>query len=55
MKLYDRYLVSAVVGLVCMGLLMVASASMVVSDRIYGEPFYFLLHQTVFLVVGVLF
>jgi cell division protein FtsW len=55
MKLYDRYLVSAVVGLVCMGLLMVASASMVVSYRIYGEPFYFLLHQTVFLVVGVLF
>jgi len=55
MKLYDRYLLSSVIGLVCMGLLMVASASMVVSDRIYGEPFYFLLHQTVFLTVGILF
>ena len=55
MKLYDRYLLSSVIGLVCMGLLMVASASMVVSDRIYGEPFYFLLHQTVFLAIGILF
>ena len=55
MKLYDRYLVASVTALVCMGLLMVASASMVISDRTFGEPFYFLLHQTVFLVAGVLF
>ncbi|MDX2164704.1 MAG: putative lipid II flippase FtsW [Gammaproteobacteria bacterium] len=53
MKLFDRYLVASAVGLVCMGLLMVASASMVISDRTFGEPFYFLLHQTVFLVVGI--
>ncbi len=55
MKLFDRYLLASVVGLVCMGLLMVASASMVISDRTFGQPFYFLLHQTVFLVAGIIF
>lgn len=55
MKLFDRYLLAAVMGLVSIGLLMVASASMVISDRTFGEPFYFLIHQTVFLIAGILF
>jgi cell division protein FtsW len=51
--LFDKYLLFAVIALVSIGLLMVASASMVISDRLFGEPFYFLLHQTTYIVIGV--
>lgn len=51
--LFDKYLLFAVIALVSIGLLMVASASMVISDRLFGEPFYFLLHQTTYLVIGI--
>jgi cell division protein FtsW len=52
--LYDRYLLLAAIAIVSIGVMMVASASMVISDRIYGEPFYFLIHQTVFLLIGII-
>lgn len=52
--LYDRYLLLAACGLLSIGLMMVASASMVISDRFYGQPFYFLLHQVVYLGLGIL-
>lgn len=51
--LYDRLLLLAVIGLLSIGLMMVASASMVISDRLYDEPFYFLLHQSVYLLLGI--
>ncbi len=52
--LYDRLLLLATIGLLSIGLMMVASASMVISDRLYDEPFYYLLHQFVYLCLGVI-
>jgi cell division protein FtsW len=52
--LYDRYLLLAAIALLSIGLMMVASASMVISDRFYGQPFYFLLHQSTFLFIGII-
>ncbi len=49
---YDRWVLFSSVLLMAFGLLMVASASMVVSDRQYGYPFYYVLHQLVFLLAG---
>lgn len=40
-------------ALLLMGLLMVASASMVISDRQFGYPFHYLLHQGLYLALGV--
>ncbi|OGO95470.1 MAG: cell division protein FtsW [Coxiella sp. RIFCSPHIGHO2_12_FULL_44_14] len=50
---YDRWLLTSVSALLMVGLLMVASASMVISDRQYGYPFHYLLHQTLYLSLGV--
>lgn len=53
--LYDRYLLLTAVIIAGIGLLMVASASMNISDRIYGQPFYFVLHQSVYIFLGIFF
>lgn len=50
----DRTLLGAVFGLLTIGLLMVTSASMVISDTHFGHPFHFFFHQLIYLVVGVL-
>lgn len=50
--LYDRYLIFAIVAILGIGLMMVASASMVISDHLYSEPFYYIAHQTAFLIAG---
>ena len=49
---YDRWIFFASLTLVVFGLLMVSSASMVISDRIYQEPFHYLLRQFIFLMSG---
>lgn len=51
--LYDRWLVFAVFSIVLLGLLMMTSASIVVSDKQIHQPFYFLFKQLVFLTLGV--
>lgn len=51
---YDRWLLFLVLSLVIIGLLMVASASIVISDRQLHQPFYFFYRQLFYLVVGVL-
>lgn len=48
----DRWLLLSAMCLLALGLLMVASASMVISDRIYGQPFHYLFRQTVYLGAG---
>jgi cell division protein FtsW len=48
----DKYLVFSVLALVVIGLLMVASASMVVSEQHYHTSLHFLWHQCFYLVVG---
>src|SRR3989338_1946879 len=50
--LYDRWILSIALVLILFGLLMVSSASMVISDRIYHEPFHYMLRQLIFLVTG---
>jgi cell division protein FtsW len=52
--LYDRWLAVLVLSLVVLGLLMVASASIVVSDQQLHQPFYYFYRQLVFLVLGLI-
>ncbi len=50
---YDRWLVLIVFLLVVVGLLMVASASMVISDRQYNFAFHYFDRQLIYLIFGV--
>lgn len=50
----DRWLLIASALLISIGLLMVTSASLVISERQYGYPFHFLFHQLAYLGMGVL-
>lgn len=52
---YDRWLIGLTIALLLFGLLMVASASMVISDRQFGYPFHYLWRQGLYLVIGLLF
>ena len=52
--LFDKYLLFAVIMLMLIGLLMVTSASMAISERQFNQPFHYLVHQAVFLILGLL-
>lgn len=52
--LYDKWFVFALISIVSLGLLMMTSASIVVSDKQLHQPFYFLFKQLVFLTIGVM-
>lgn len=52
--LYDRWIIISTLSLLALGLLMVASASMVISDRQFGYPFHYLIHQLVYSILGLL-
>ena len=52
LPLYDKWLVAAVIGLLIMGLMMVASSSVMVSTKFYHQPFHFLIRQVCYLLVG---
>jgi len=54
MHLYDRWLLLAILGILAMGILMVASASIVISEQYYGNPFYFTIRQTISLLLGII-
>jgi cell division protein FtsW len=49
---YDRWLAGLMLALVLFGLLMVASASMVISDRQFGYPFHYFFRQSIYLGFG---
>jgi cell division protein FtsW len=51
---YDRWLVAVVVTIVLFGLLMVASASIEVSEKQMHQPFYFLYRQLLGLLIGII-
>ena len=51
--LYDKWLIFAIGSIVVLGLLMMTSASIVISDNQLHQPFYFLFKQLVFLSLGV--
>jgi cell division protein FtsW len=50
--LFDRYLLFAVLGILAVGLVMVASASMAVSEQQFNTPFHFLFRQLFFLLIS---
>lgn len=52
--LHDKWFIFAVICIVIIGLLMMTSASIVISDRQMHQPFYFLFKQLIFLTLGVL-
>lgn len=49
---YDRLFIYIVISLVAFGLLMVASASIMVSDQQLHQPFYYFYRQLAYLVLG---
>ncbi len=53
LAVYDRWFLFAAIGLIALGLLMVASSSIVISERQYHQPFHYLTKQVFFLGVGV--
>lgn len=53
MQIYDRYLLFSMVSLFSFGLLMVASTSIMISERHYGQPFHFFFHQLFYLILGI--
>ncbi len=50
---YDYWLILAVSSLLAIGFLLLASASMGISDKWYHNPFHFLSHQTIYLLVSI--
>lgn len=53
--LYDRWLIVAVLGLIVLGLMMVASSSVMISTKFYHQPFHFLFRQAIYLFAGFIF
>lgn len=54
LALYDKGLLIAMIGLLFLGLLMVASSSVMISSKYYQQPFHFLVRQVCYLVLGLL-
>ncbi|MCW5590007.1 MAG: putative lipid II flippase FtsW [Legionellales bacterium] len=52
--LYDRVLIFAIIGLMGVGLMMVASASIVISYKLYNTPFHYLIRQSLYLSAGLI-
>jgi len=52
LALYDKWLIAAVIGLIIIGLMMVASSSVMISTRNYHQPFHFLIRQVCYLCAG---
>ncbi len=52
--LYDKWLMGAALGLLIVGLMMVASSSIMISTKYYHQPFHFLIRQSCYLFVGFL-
>lgn len=52
--LYDKWLIVAVIGLLLIGLMMVASSSVMISTKYFHQPFHFLIRQACYLFIGLL-
>jgi len=49
---FDQYLLWTIIALIFMGLVMVTSASMAISERQFDQPFHFLFRQLIYLGLG---
>jgi cell division protein FtsW len=54
LALYDKWLIGAVLGLIIIGLMMVASSSVMISTKYYHQPFHFLIRQFIYLFAGLI-
>ena len=52
LALYDKWLIAVIVALIIIGLMMVASSSVMISTRMYHQPFHFLIRQVCYLCAG---
>src|SRR3990167_2458549 len=55
MSVYDKWLIFSIVSLVIIGLMMVASSSVMISSKYFHTPFHFLIRQAMYLLVGIFF
>lgn len=53
-SLYDKWLICAVLGLLIIGLMMVASSSVMISTKYFHQPFHFLVRQACYLSAGLM-
>lgn len=53
-SLYDKWLIGAVFALLIIGLMMVASSSVMISTKYFHQPFHFLIRQACYLFVGLM-
>lgn len=53
-SLYDKWLIGAVFGLLVIGLMMVASSSVMISTKYFHQPFHFLIRQSCYLLAGLM-
>ena len=51
--IYDKWILATILALLAIGIIMVGSASMVISDRNYDNPFYFLTKYIAYLCFGI--
>lgn len=51
---YDYWLILVTTALLSIGFLLLASASMGISDKLYHGPFHFLSHQAIYLLLGII-
>jgi len=54
LALYDKWLIAVIVALIIIGLMMVASSSVMISTKMYHQPFHFLIRQVCYLCAGLL-
>ena len=53
-SLHDKWLIGAVFGLLILGLMMVASSSVMISTKYFHQPFHFLIRQACYLFSGLI-
>lgn len=51
---YDYWLLGSVLMLICIGLVMMGSASVSIAEKQYGEPFYYIWRQAAYVAVALL-
>ena len=52
LNIYDKWFVATILCLVLIGLMMVASSSVMMATKYYHQPFYFLIRQMIYLCIG---
>lgn len=51
-SMYDKIFAAAILSLILIGLMMVSSSSVMVATKYYHQPFYFLIRQMAYLILG---